>query len=170
MPPKPGARGGKALQTAAAPPAASADTIALFCLLDGQISEHAFLVDISRAQTISALKELILWKVAIPVLVQDDSETDDETPQSRPVDAKKLHTMQKISKAFPEEPLEDHIHVFIEASKQVVPITTPNLEKDEGIKRKLDALACSLWIGPASPASTMARAGLDQTELGRGLA
>ncbi|KAF8454715.1 hypothetical protein BGX38DRAFT_1267646 [Terfezia claveryi] len=48
--------------------------------------------------------------------------------------------MQKISKAFPEEPLEDHIHVFIEAPKQVVPIITPNLEKDEGIKRKLDAL------------------------------
>ena len=98
------------------------DPVTLFCLVDREGFDDAFSVKIDRAETVSVLKELIadktqndwvhrhirLWKVSIPDGDQKalEREFTDSNELLRPV--------WKISKAFPEDPPEETIHIMVQ--------------------------------------------------------
>ncbi|GES87679.1 kinase-like domain-containing protein [Rhizophagus clarus] len=98
--------------------------ITLFCLIKGNTSEKAFSVKISRDEPISELKDAIkaknpqtfanvdtkdikLWKVSIP------GDQDDQLRNLILQDSDELLAIRKISKYFPDSPLEEHIHIIV---------------------------------------------------------
>lgn len=105
------------------PPAKKIDKITLFCLIHGQKTTSAFSVQIDSLQTFSVLKEEIvkknrahfkgtdprqlrLWHVSITV-------GDERHPNTGRFN--ELNPTWKIGKAFPTEPPEEQIHIYIEA-------------------------------------------------------
>src|SRR3954470_9708443 len=100
-------------------------SIILFCLVKGNTTANAFSVKISRDEPISELKDAIkgknaqtfanvdakdikLWNVKI----RDDR--DDLLSRLTLNDGDELLATKKISKYFPDSPLEEHIHVLVE--------------------------------------------------------
>ena len=100
-------------------------SITLFCLVKGNTTANAFEVDIEKDKSISKLKEAIkakkapvfdnfpadelkLWKVTIP------GDQDDQLRNLILQDSDELLAIRKISKYFPDSPLEEHIHVLVE--------------------------------------------------------
>src|SRR6266542_4380783 len=99
-------------------------SITLFCLVKGNTLANAFSVKISREEPISELKKAIkaekqndfagidadklkLWKVTIP------GDRDDQLRNLILQDSDELLAIRKISKYFPDSPLEEHIHVLV---------------------------------------------------------
>src|SRR3954447_9259865 len=97
-------------------------SITLLCLVKGNTTASAFAVDIDREKLVSHLKDAIkakkqndfagidadrlkLWNVKIP----DDR--DDLLSRLTLNDGDELLATKKISKYFPDSPLEEHIHV-----------------------------------------------------------
>jgi hypothetical protein len=100
-------------------------SITLFCLVKGNTTANAFSVKISRDEPVSELKKVIkaenvqtfanvdakdikLWKVEIP------GDHDDPLSNLSLRDNDELLAIRKISKYFPDLPLEEHIHVLVE--------------------------------------------------------
>ena len=100
------------------------DTVILCCGIYGEKS--IFSVKIRRGQLVDELKEAIvaknphrfhgidaysldLWKVEI------ESRNKEKLLNVQLHDEDALDPTRKISKAFPEEPLEEHIHIIIRA-------------------------------------------------------
>ncbi|CAG8547165.1 10409_t:CDS:2 [Cetraspora pellucida] len=99
-------------------------SITLLCLVKGNTPANAFPVDIDKDQLVGHLKKVIkaeiqndfagldsnklkLWKVTIP----DDR--DDPISNLSLEDSEELLAIRKISKYFPDSPLEEHIHVLV---------------------------------------------------------
>src|SRR5437763_14024946 len=99
-------------------------SITLLCLVKGNTIANAFSVKISRDEPISELKDAIkakkqndfagvdadrlrLWKVPI-----SDDHVDPLSNLSLE-DSEELLARRKISKYFPDSPLEEHIHSII---------------------------------------------------------
>jgi len=99
-------------------------SITLFCLVKGNTTANAFEVDIEKDKSISKLKEAIkeknaqtfanvdakdikLWKVTIP------GDQDNQLRNLILQDSDELLAIRKISKYFPDSPLEEHIHVIV---------------------------------------------------------
>ena len=105
------------------------NTVILYCLVYGESIDRTFPVEIGTEMSVDQLKDLIkekkspefndiaadkltLWKVNIPynaealraLTLKDDAERG---IQNRP-------PVWKISKAFPDEPAEESIHVIVE--------------------------------------------------------
>ena len=100
-------------------------SITLFCLVKGNTTANAFEVYIEKDKSVSHLKKVIkaekqndfagidadrlkLWNVKIP----DDR--DDLLSRLTLNDGDELLATKKISKYFPDSPLEEHIHVLVE--------------------------------------------------------
>ena len=101
-------------------------SITLFCLVKENVFENAFSVKISRDEPVSELKKAIkaekqndfagvdadklkLWKVTIL------GDQDDQLRNLILQDSDELLAIRKISKYFPDSPVEEHIHVLVEA-------------------------------------------------------
>src|SRR6266496_5429600 len=99
-------------------------TITLLCLVKGNTLANAFPVDIDKDQLVGHLKKVIkaekapefdnfpadklrLWKVTIP------GDRDDQLRNLILQDSDELLAIRKISKYFPDSPLEEHIHVLV---------------------------------------------------------
>ena len=100
------------------------DTTILYCLVHGDKSP--FPIEINREKTVGQLKDAIvakkphrfysidadsldLWKVEI------ESRNKEKLLNVQLHDEDALDPTRKISKAFPEERLEEHIHIIIRA-------------------------------------------------------
>ena len=106
-------------------------SITLLCLVNGNKTASAFAVDIDREKLVSHLKDAIkaknsqtfanvdakdikLWKVKIP----DDQ--DDLLSTLTLNDGDELLATKKISKYFPDSPLEEHIHIIVKLPRGTV--------------------------------------------------
>ncbi len=104
-------------------------SITLFCLVKGNTLANAFSVKISREEPISELKKAIkaekqndfagvdadrlkLWNVTIP------GDQDDQLRNLILQDSDELLAIRKISKYFPDPPLEEHIHVIVKLPRK----------------------------------------------------
>src|SRR5688572_2915646 len=104
--------------------------ITIFCLVHGEPTTNTFSVDIDESKTISTFKKLIkkekendfhdidadklvLWKVNIPV--NDTSVLENLVLKNNEEEGvQELLLVTKISKIFPDDPTEEHIHVIVE--------------------------------------------------------
>ncbi|RGB25643.1 hypothetical protein C1646_446868 [Rhizophagus diaphanus] len=101
-------------------------SITLFCLVKGNTTANAFAVDIDSGKAVSHLKEAIkakkhktfhgveadelrLWKVEI-----GGDHLDDPLKNLTLNDNNELSAIKKISKYFPDTPVEEHIHVLVD--------------------------------------------------------
>jgi hypothetical protein len=101
----------------------------LFCLVHGEPASKAFSVKVQKNDTVDDLKKLIkrekhprfediaadelnLWAVSVPV---DDTTALKELALENNKDKgiQELHPVKKISKVFPDEPPDEHIHVIV---------------------------------------------------------
>src|ERR1044072_4108917 len=106
-------------------------SITLLCLVKGNILANAFPVDIEKDQLVGHLKDAIkaknqndfagvdavklkLWNVKIP----DDR--DDLLSRLTLNDGDELLATKKISKYFPDSPLEEHTHVIVKLPRKCV--------------------------------------------------
>src|SRR4051812_37285893 len=104
-------------------------TITLLCLVKGNTLANAFPVDINKDQLVGHLKKVIkaekqndfagidadklkLWKVTIP------GDQDDQLRNLILQDSDELLAIRKISKYFPDSPLEEHIHVIVKLPRK----------------------------------------------------
>ena len=104
-------------------------SITLFCLVKGNTTANAFPVDIDKDQLVGHLKKVIkaekqndfagidadrlkLWKVSIP------GDQDDQLRNLILQDSDELLAIRKISKYFPDSPLEEHIHVIVKLPRK----------------------------------------------------
>ena len=98
--------------------------IILFCLIHGEPSTRAFPVQINRECTVALLREFIVHKNSnyfkrtdprllrlSMVSIKDDD--DAALAGFDPTDSTVMLPTRKISKLFPQEPPEDHIHVIV---------------------------------------------------------
>ena len=109
---------------------ADTNTFTLFCVVRGEPASNAFEVEIEKNKSISALKELIkakkapefddvaadkltLWAVSIH---EDDEERLKtlDFKNATTEGLQKLRPTWSISKAFPDAPIPDHIHIIVE--------------------------------------------------------
>jgi hypothetical protein len=103
--------------------------ITLLCLVKGNTTASAFAVDIDREKLVSHLKDAIkakkapefdnfladklkLWKVTIP------GDQDDQLRNLILQDSDELLAIRKISKYFPDSPLEEHIHIIVKLPRK----------------------------------------------------
>ncbi|KAF9191507.1 hypothetical protein BGZ51_007221 [Haplosporangium sp. Z 767] len=118
-------------------------TLSLFCLISGELSSDAFLVNISSDETIDQLKKLIkfkkspefddiaannltAWCVMIPVA----EDAEDEIFTIDKVDAKRLlKGKETLSEAFKSGVPEDTIHIIIERPKDMLKALESEKEK-----------------------------------------
>lgn len=104
------------------------DLITLFCLIHQTQTASAFAVQLDRAETFSVLKEHIvrqnrnrfkgidppqlrLWKVSLKIGNEDHPRHDRSN---------ELDPMWRISKAFPAEPPEEEIHIYVDFIRRMV--------------------------------------------------
>src|SRR3989337_639491 len=99
-------------------------SITLLCLVKGNTTANAFPVDIEKNQLVGHLKEAIKEKIDVPANfkakdlklwkkeIPDDQ--DDLLSNLTLNDGDELLATKKISKYFPDSPLEEHIHVLVE--------------------------------------------------------
>src|SRR6266542_1086494 len=125
-------------------------SITLFCLVKGNTLANAFSVKISREEPISELKKAIkaekqndfagvdadrlkLWNVTIP------GDQDDQLRNLILQDSDELLAIRKISKYFPDSPLEEHIHVLVSP-----PETTATSSREQELLNRIALLEESL--------------------------
>src|SRR6266496_2494591 len=124
--------------------------ITLLCLVKGNTTASAFAVDIDREKLVSHLKDAIkakktpefdnfpadklkLWKVTIP------GDQDDQLRNLILQDSDELLAIRKISKYFPDSPLEEHIHVLVSP-----PETTATSSREQELLNRIALLEESL--------------------------
>ena len=102
--------------------------ITLLCLVKGNTTANAFPVDINKNQLVGHLKKAIkekidvpanfkakdlkVWKVTIP------GDQDDQLRNLILQDSDELLAIRKISKYFPDSPLEEHIHIIVKLPRK----------------------------------------------------
>jgi hypothetical protein len=109
--------------------------ITIFCLIHGEPATSAFPVKILESDTVGDLKKLIkseniprfddiaahelkLWSVSIPV---DNTSVLENLvlENNKEKGVQELLPVKKISKIFPDEPAEEHIHIIVERPSRV---------------------------------------------------
>src|SRR3954447_17734434 len=125
-------------------------SITLLCLVKGNTLANAFPVDINKDQLVGHLKKVIkaekqndfagidadklkLWKVTIP------GDQDDQLRNLILQDSDELLAIRKISKYFPDSPLEEHIHVLVEP-----PETTTTSSREQELLDQVASLQALL--------------------------
>ena len=98
-------------------------SITLFCLVKGNTTANAFEVDIEKDKSISHLKKVIREEIDVPAnfkakdlkvwKVTISGDQDDQLRNLILQDSDELLAIRKISKYFPDSPLEEHIHVLV---------------------------------------------------------
>lgn len=117
------------------------EALFLFCLISGELASNAFSVKTSTDETVGQLKKLIktetpnalkgiaakdlvLWRVMIPV----NEDNEDEIITTDKVDAKRLlKGTETLSKAFKGGAPEDTIHIIIAQPKGMSRLIKPRL-------------------------------------------
>ncbi|GES93552.1 hypothetical protein GLOIN_2v1844131 [Rhizophagus clarus] len=139
----------------------------LFCLVFGEPIEYAFAVKVDKHETISELKEiikekkpntfndvdaneLILWKINISLdeLSQITHKNGPSTDIKSTLNGEQLLPLTKIDKAFPNEPVDEHIHVIVQYNKhsEESKALTSIVDKIKEIETKLDSMRTSLGV------------------------
>ena len=125
-------------------------SITLLCLVKGNTTANAFPVHIEGSSLVGDLKKAIkaekqndfagidadklkLWKVTIP------GDRDDQLRNLILQDSDELLAIRKISKYFPDSPLEEHIHVLVSP-----PETTATSSREQELLNRIALLEESL--------------------------
>jgi hypothetical protein len=104
--------------------------VTLFCLVQDDSLQNAFEITIEKNKSVYALqntikevnkhtfskvdaKDLSLWKINIITTGKRKKETKPTLQKSNVV---KMLSMKKISRYFPDNPLDEHIHIIVEYS------------------------------------------------------
>ena len=104
-------------------------SITLLCLVKGNTTANVFPVHIEGSSLVGDLKDAIkakkapefdnfpadklkLWKVTIP------GDQDDQLRNLILQDSDELLAIRKISKYFPDSPLEEHIHIIVKLPRK----------------------------------------------------
>ncbi|RHZ58297.1 hypothetical protein Glove_374g15 [Diversispora epigaea] len=137
-------------------------TIILSCLVAGENPSNAFEVEIAKSKSISFLKEVIkekkkndfatfdadklkLWKVDIPTENENEKLTAVQNINVNIKDdlgGEELKPLSKISKHFPTEPPEEHIHIIVRRPDEkkrrfIAPLLTRQTVSIKSLKDKL---------------------------------
>ena len=113
------------------------ELVSLVCLIDGESTENAFVVDIESNKTVSHLREkiweknsqifknidaaeLILWAVSIPI---GDDSPQPNLEELNSGDKKKPFPGEEMQEAFPEPLPKKYIHVIVKPPTMYVILT-----------------------------------------------
>ena len=112
------------------------ELVSLVCLIDGESTENAFVVDIESNKTVSHLREkiweknsqifknidaaeLILWAVSIPI---GDDSPQPNLEELNSGDKKKPFPSKKVGDVF-SQLIEDNVHVIVKPPTMYVILT-----------------------------------------------
>ncbi|GJJ73299.1 hypothetical protein EMPS_05657 [Entomortierella parvispora] len=118
--------------------------ITLFCLVDEDATSQAFSIEVNQNKTVDHLKNLIkakksprfdafpadeltLWRVSISVADDVDDELSVLLNNITGKNKRKLSPVWRLSKAFPDEPAEETIHIIVRHSARPPDDLTPEI-------------------------------------------